>query len=67
MSFFATLLTNDPESTTTCRAGGLDFRPSAEKTKKDRSTFCVELATGCKAPGFYGKNNSIKALLFKIL
>ena len=40
------------ESMTTCKAGGLDFRPLAEKTKKDGSTFCVELATGCKAPGF---------------
>jgi hypothetical protein len=28
-----------PESTTTYEAGGLDFWPSAEKTKKDGSTF----------------------------
>jgi hypothetical protein len=28
----------------------------AEKTKKDGSTFCVELAAGCNAPGVYGKN-----------
>jgi hypothetical protein len=45
------------ESTTTCEAGGPDFWPSAEKIKMDGSTFCVELASGCNAPGFYGKNN----------
>jgi len=49
-----TNLTGEP--TTTCEAVGPDFRPQAEKTKKDGRTFCVELATGCKAPGFYGKN-----------
>jgi hypothetical protein len=43
------------ESTTTCEAGGLDFRPSAEKTKKDGSTFCVVRATGCEAPGFLAR------------
>jgi hypothetical protein len=32
------------------------FGHRPEKTKKDGSTFCVELATGCKAPGFYGQN-----------
>jgi hypothetical protein len=28
-----------------------------KRQNKDGRTFCVELATGCKTPGFYGKNN----------
>jgi hypothetical protein len=55
------------EPTTTCESGGLDFRPSAEKTKKDGCVFCVELAAGRKAPAFYGKNKSLRSVLILIV
>ena len=52
--------------------GRLNQRPLAKQVawifghrtkiqEKDGSTFCVELATGCKAPGFYGKNHESQA------
>ena len=48
-----TNLTGEP--TTTCEAVGPDFRPLAEKTKKDGRTFCGELPPGVKYPGFMAR------------
>lgn len=42
------------ESTATRKAGGVNFRPSAEKAKS-LQCFYVELATRCKAPGLLAR------------
>ena len=48
-----------PESTTTGGAGGLHFPARSGERQEDGSTLIVELATGCEAPGLYGKNKAI--------
>jgi hypothetical protein len=45
-------------STTIRRAGGLNFRPKAER-QKHVSALIGALATGCEAPGLYGKKSWI--------
>ena len=46
------------QSTTTRIAGGLNFSAKSGERQKHPGALIGVLATGCKAPGFYGKKTT---------